>query len=112
MPGLSSFGFVGPAYTTQNPSVDPEDLCNLYPELVESGNGVSKGTKYALFNRPGLTLVGNLGASGRALWGGNNRLFAVVGGNRAEANSTGTSINTNPSTGSGPDRIVLIPSDL
>jgi len=110
MPGLSSFGFVGPAYTTQNPSVDPEDLCNLYPELVESGNGVSKGTKYALFNRPGLTLVGNLGASGRALWGGNNRLFAVVGGNLVEVNSSGTIIHTYTIAGSGPAQIVFVPS--
>jgi hypothetical protein len=108
---MPSFGFIGPAYTTENPSVDPEDLVNLYPELIESGNGASKGTKYAYFNRPGLTLLGNIGGNGRALWGGNNRLFAVAGGDLVEVNQSGSIIHSYTiGNATGPAQIVFVPS--
>src|SRR5579872_2515406 len=108
---MPSFGFIGPAATSLNPSVDPEDLVNLYAELIESGNGVSRATKYNYFNRPGLTLVANIGASGRALWGGNNRLFAVVAGNLVEVNAAGGILHTYTiGAASGPAQIVFVPS--
>lgn len=107
---MPSFGFIGPAYTTRNPSVDPEDLVNLYPEMIESGNGASKAAKYAFYNTPGLTLLGNLGGAGRALWGGNNRLFAVVGSSLVEVNAAGSVIHTYTIGGSGPAQIVFVPS--
>jgi hypothetical protein len=102
------FGFVGPAYTSQNPSSDPEDLVNLYPEMIESGNGPSKAVYY---NRPGLTKLANLGANGRALWGGNNALYAVVGGNLVQVDQTGAILKTYTiANASGPAQIVFIPS--
>ena len=90
---MPQFGFVGPAYVSQNPSSDPEDLCNLYPELIESGQGTG-GAKYSYYNRPGLTLAAALGGSGRGMWAGNNRLFLIIGGTFVEVNAAGGVINT------------------
>lgn len=107
---MPQFGFVGPAYVSQNPSSDPEDLCNLYPELIESGQGTG-GAKYSYYNRPGLTLLANLGGSGRGIWAGNNRLFVIVDGNFFEVNAAGGVINTYTiGSASGPGQIVFIPS--
>ena len=107
---MPSFGFIGPSYVSENPSVANDRLVNLYPELIESGTGPSKGAKYAYYNRPGLTLLANLGSSGRALWGGNNRLFAVIGSNLLEVNASGSVLHTYTIGGSGPAQIVFVPS--
>lgn len=108
---MPSFGFVGPTYIAENPSTDPEDIVNLYPELIESGNGPSQGSKYAYFNRPGLTKLANLGSVGRGIWGGNNRIFCVVDGNLIEVDQAGSVVNTTTiGNASGPAQVVFVPS--
>jgi len=45
-------GFCGPTYAAISTAIDAEDCINLYPELVESGQGKSR---YALIGVPGLS---------------------------------------------------------
>ena len=84
----------------------------MYPEMVESGHP-SAASKLAYYHTPGTTLFATgLAAPIRALWGGNNRLFAVGGGNLYELNvTTGAIINTYTiASASGPAQIVFVPS--
>ena len=111
MPG--NWGFIGPTYQSENPSVDPERCLNLYPEFIESGHGGSN-SKLAYYHTPGTTLWVSLGAPVRALWGGNNVLYALAGSNvyqisTASGSVTATFAVANPS-GAGPGQIVFVPS--
>ena len=110
MPG--NWGFIGPTYQSENPSVDPERLINMYPEFVESGKGGSN-SKLAYYHTPGTTLFKSLGAPIRALWGGNNIVLVLAGSTVYEYNTTGALLASfavaNPS-GAGPGQFVFVPS--
>jgi hypothetical protein len=70
------FQFVGPTYLLPSPVLDAQRSINLYPE---PGIGSSKAI-LGFTGRPGLTLFETLPNSPvRALWAGNDRLFAVGG---------------------------------
>lgn len=75
MPRTRFDQFTSASYTSWSPNVDSERLINLYPEIVESSQGKNK---VAFYGTPGLTLFCTLPAGPvRALWAGEERLFAV-----------------------------------
>lgn len=77
-------GFIGGTYSAFSRTGACDRAINLYPEIIQSGTGPNKLNFY---NRPGLALFATLPAGPvRALWGGNNRLFAVGGGELYEIN--------------------------
>lgn len=53
---VPSFGFIGPSYQTRSINSDCERSINLYPEIVESGENASHGTKWVLYGTPGRQL--------------------------------------------------------
>lgn len=66
-------GFAGPAYRSQSKIAAADQCINLYPETIET-----TGQK-VLYGTPGLQLHCTLPKSPvRALWAGDNRLFAVA----------------------------------
>lgn len=103
---MSSFGFVGQTYQSRNRSISSDRSINLYPELVEGGHPASQGSKFALVGCPGKTLFATIGSPVRAMWGGNNRLFAVGGSSLYEISSAGSVTNWGAVNGSGPAQIV------
>jgi hypothetical protein len=81
-------GFVGGTYQSASLSADAQRALNVYPELVESGNGKNR---YAFYGRPGLVEFAELPTSPvRTLWAGDERLFAVAGTKLYEVFSDGT----------------------
>jgi hypothetical protein len=76
-------GFVGGTYSAYSLSGACDRSINLYPEVIQSGTGPNRLNFY---NVPGVRRFCTLpGASRvRALWGGNNRLFAVGDGDLYE----------------------------
>jgi len=106
-----AWGFIGPTYQSQNPAVDAEFILNMYPEIVESGHG-SAAAKMAYYHTPGSSVFGSVSGAVRALWGGNNRLFVVGGGNLYELSVTsGAVLHTYAiRNASGPAQIVFVPS--
>lgn len=111
MPG---FGFIGPTYQSQNPGADAERLINLYTEMVESGHPPSL-SQLVFYHTPGTTVAVNPNTSHiRALWGGNNVLFALAGQYLYEINTTTYAIENTYTlaepAGSGPGQIVFLPS--
>ena len=111
---MPSFGFIGPFGLSQNPTVDPEDLVNLYPELTDSGGiPTARGSKYSYFSRPGIQKIANLGSTGRALWGGNNALYALVDSHVLQLNNLGgviASFAVGNAAANQPGQIVFVPS--
>ncbi len=53
-------GFIGPAYTLDSTNVDAQRCVNLYPEVIESGNG-KEGQQVYLKSTPGLASVITVG---------------------------------------------------
>lgn len=107
---MPSFGLIGPSYASENIAVDSEQLVNLYPELIESGNGASAGSKYAYYHTPGFISFCDTGqGSIRALWSGNNRLFALAGTKVMEISSGGGATDSGTVGGSGPGQIIAVP---
>ena len=89
MPTLpaDAFPFCGETYPAYSPLIDAQRSINLYPER---GLPSSK-TQVALIGRPGLVVHATLPTSPvRALWGGNQRLFAVGGTHVYEVFANGT----------------------
>jgi hypothetical protein len=86
----AGFQFCGPSYLTASPVIDCQRSINLYPEPGIS----SSKTRMGLVGRPGLTLWSNgaMGGTCRALWTGNNRVFAVGGTHFYELKHDGTVI--------------------
>jgi hypothetical protein len=83
------FPFIGPTYASMSYSADCQQTINLYPELVESGNGINN---VALYGTPGLSLFATVGPGPiRALWSGENRMFCVSGDSFYEVFGDGTS---------------------
>jgi hypothetical protein len=109
-------GFIGPTYQGQNISMVGEECINLVPELIQSGHGANDA-KYNYYGRPGKTLFATLTDTPvRAMWSGNNRLFAVGGSTLFEVLSDG-SITTSTGGGSiggadGPAQIVSNGNEL
>ena len=95
MPIVEDFGFCGPTYAGLPSGVggmstvfDAERCVNLYPERAQrTGNPKSS---MALVGRPGYSLFATVNSPIRAIWGGNNRLFAVGGTHFYEFNTNGT----------------------
>ncbi len=79
--------FVGPSYRLDLPKVDAQRSVNLYPSIVESGNGKAP---VILRSIPGLVERYNLGASIRALIVVESRFFAVAGDKFIELQQDGT----------------------
>lgn len=81
--------FCGETYLAASPVIDASRAINLYPELELPS---SKG-QVALIGRPGLSAGARTYTLGstpvRALWAGNNRLFAVSGTHFYELNPAG-----------------------
>ncbi len=90
------FQFCGPSNLAESPVIDCQRSINLYPT---PGLASSK-THMGLVGRPGLSVFGDPsgGAKGHSLWAGNSRLFAAIGQNVYEVNSSGGVI-TNYGTG-------------
>jgi hypothetical protein len=101
-------GFSGPTYQAITPLFDAERSINLYPETAGGGTAKSPGM---LVGRPGLTSWATLpNGPVRALWAGDQRLFAVGGSHFYEMNANG-SVKTDygamaGSLASGPCQIV------
>ena len=92
--------FIGPAYKLPAPNSAADRALNLYPETIESGTGKNK---MQLCSTPGITSFAALGSGNvcRALWAGDNRLFAVGDDNLLEISSGGvvTTVGTMTSDG-------------
>jgi hypothetical protein len=70
-------GWIGGTYQSLSPDVACDRSINVYAEKVESGTGPSP---LVFYNRPGHTLFCTLPTSPcRAMFGGDNKLFAVGG---------------------------------
>ena len=99
-----AFPFCGPTYSAASPVINAERCINLYPEPASA----SSKTRVALIGRPGLSPspAFTLASSpARALWAGNNRLFAVGGTSFQEIG--GSSYGAMPSSGGvGPCQII------
>ena len=66
--------FIGPSYTLASKNAAQDRCVNLYPSKIEFGGK----TRYELRHTPGLSpFVTIPKVPGRALWSGENRLFAV-----------------------------------
>lgn len=88
---MSRFPFIGPTYQSRSVNVDCQRTVNLYPELVESGNG--KNTA-ALYGTPGLSLFTTLPYGPvRGLWANEYRLFAVGGSRLYEVFAGGSFVD-------------------
>lgn len=85
---MAQFGFVGGSYQARSLAIDAQRTVNLFPELIESGNGKSK---IALLGSPGLVEFADLGSDApiRCLWAGEERLFVVAGSKLYEIDETG-----------------------
>jgi hypothetical protein len=79
-------GFVGPAYVSPVIRADRQRSINLYPEIIESGAGQNS---MVLRSTPGLGTAYTVGSGPiRALWSGDDRVFAVSGTGLYELPST------------------------
>lgn len=85
---MPTFPFCGGSFPAQSPNADLQRSINLYPEINESGSGISK---LSMYGTPGITLFTTLPAGAiRGLWAGENRLFAAAGSRLYEVFSDGT----------------------
>jgi hypothetical protein len=93
------FGFVGPAYQSQSPLADNEQLINWYPEQIESPNS---RTQWALYPTPGLAVfaaLGNFPTGVRGSYTTQGRTFKVAGTHLFELTPAGvTDYGGNPGT--------------
>lgn len=81
-------GFTGPAYTSRSKNYSTDKLINLFVEQDQSGNAKSK---MILYNTPGLETFATLPTGPvRALWAGEERVFAVGGDTLYEVMSDGS----------------------
>lgn len=80
--------FLSGSYSSWSPNTDLEKTINLYPEIVESAGGKNK---VVLHGTPGLQVHCTLPTAPiRALWAGEERLFAIGGAKLYEVFSDGT----------------------
>ena len=103
-----AFPFCSGTYYGASPIINAERCVNLYPE---PGSSSSKG-KVSLVGRPGMSPSPSYSlpnAPARAMWAGNNRLFAVGGTHFFELGSGGSMTDYGAmagSTGVGPCQII------
>ncbi|HZT29719.1 MAG TPA: hypothetical protein VFA33_07550 [Bryobacteraceae bacterium] len=100
------FNFIGDAYTLESLDADCQSAINVYPQFVESGTGKSK---WVLRGRPGLAKIGTLPGAVRALWPGENRLFAVAGSRLCEI-FAGGSYDDRGDVGNDGNPAVILPN--
>lgn len=80
-------GFIGPTYQSRSLNADAERTINLYPEVVESGQGVND---VVLYTTPGMTpFVVLADYPVRGMFSENDRLFVVSGTSFYEVDSGG-----------------------
>lgn len=88
---MARFGFVGPTYQSQSVNVDAQRCINFYPEIVESGDGV---TVAALYSSPGLSQFAQKSGAqqvrGIYTASGSERTFSVIDSQLYEVFSNGT----------------------
>lgn len=81
-------GFIGPSYQAISINADAQRTINLYPEVVESGDGKSK---IILVGTPGLTTFLTLPTSPvRGMWSITGNVYAVAGNEFYLINPNGT----------------------
>lgn len=80
---MARFDFTGGSYTLSTINADNQRSLNLYPEIVESGDGRSKMT---LLNTPGLAVLAQLDAAPRQQLEFNGMLYVVGGVNFYQIN--------------------------
>ncbi len=100
-------GWIGGTYQAQSLLLDAQECLNLYPEFDQSSKGRNVG---ALLGTPGLTNFCSLGGGGgqiRALFAGEQRLFAVSGANFYEIFSDGTANNRGSVANDGLPAVIL-----
>jgi hypothetical protein len=87
---VQPFGLCGPTFSTRNPVNNAESCRNWYPNIDASGDAKSK---VCLRPVPGLSTFATVTGAGsppiRGLWSGDQRLFAVSGGEVFEFSSSG-----------------------
>jgi hypothetical protein len=83
------FNFIGGTYTLQSANIDAQVTLNMFPQIDESGSGKNR---VALVGTPGLSApIWTLPQTPvRALWAGENRLWAVAGNMLYELLADGT----------------------
>lgn len=74
-------GFVGGSYEARSRNADAQRSVNLYAEIDESQQGKNAA---ALYSVPGLRVFATTPGPVRAMFAGDNRLFAVCGGSLCE----------------------------
>ena len=83
-PNMPVFGFIGGAYTSESLHIDAQQCVNLYVEQDEATK------KAALYGTPGIHTWATLPTTPvRALWAGEDRLFAVGGTELYEVSAAG-----------------------
>lgn len=87
MPG--NWGFCGPTYQVEARQWACERSINLYPEFAQAGNPKSK---VRLVGVPGMNTLATIGAPVRAIWAGDNVIYAV-GGNTLYRVSLGGAVS-------------------
>ncbi len=80
-------GFCDQAYTMRSQNIAVDRIVNMYPVTNEVRTG--KGGR-SLVARPGCVTFAALGGTGRGLWGGEGRMFAISGTTLYEITSGGT----------------------
>ena len=99
-------GFVGPTYQGRSIDVDAQRTINLYPEAEQP----TSKSRVVLYGTPGLSTFSTLPtAPVRALWAGEERLFAVAGSKFYEVFSDG-SANQRGDVGASLDPAQIFPS--
>lgn len=111
---MSLFSFISGGYRTKSRQVCSDAVVNMYPELIMQPHfGASQPTRMNFYNCPGISLLATLPTTPvRALWAGNNRLFAVGGNVLYEVMSNG-SVTAYPGTmgsSTNPARVIFIPT--
>lgn len=83
--------FIGPSYVSRSVSVDAQRSINLYPEIVESGDGKNKAV---LYGTPGKVVFTTLPTTPlRGMWEVQGRAFAASGNALYEIFSDGTYVS-------------------
>ncbi len=82
--------FVGPSYKLDLPKVDAQRSVNLYPSIVESGNGKAPAILRSI---PGLVTAYTTGQEIRGMWAIETRFFVVSGNVLLELFADGSTVS-------------------
>jgi len=105
---VAKFPFLnGPSYSLNSVNIECQRSMNLYPSLVESGQGKDH---YALIGTPGLQLFTTLPESPiRGVWPGEYRLFVAAGSHLYEVFANG-SYHNRGSIGNDGRPVTIVPN--